>query len=411
MANFHDYSHNSLDSASARMAREMLDSPSAQIAREMLNSPSARIAHEMLDSSSTRITREMLDSPSARMAREILDGPSTRIAREMLDGPSARMAREILDSPSTRIARDVMSSPYARLANAILGNSSAGLPYNTMTSPYAGLASAILNSPSARLAREILNGPSATIARELLGISNLMNGGLQVGARLHAMSIDTLASTLLAERVVSQARAAGDLSGIVGHSLVLDSLVSADFSPEMSEADFVATATSYLEKIIEGIRKYLATVQTLPALLGIDQQVVLLLTTLLSLYYTSQSATSSDINDLKGAINHQTDVIQRVQQSRQQFELKFRDVLAIAEQLIQEKRSQVLPLPLYIAQRAVPVKANRNMRSQTVGIVTAGSTAAIHNFDGKWIEIEFFDFVRGGSSRGWVTKKNFKRKK
>jgi hypothetical protein len=385
MASSHDHYHNVLDSSSTRMTRELMDSPTARIARELMDSPTARMGRELMDSPTARMARELMDSPTARMARELMDSPTARMARELMDSPTARMARELKESPSARMARDMMTNPYAGLANATMG------------------------SPSARLAREILNGPSAMIARELLGIPNLKNGGLQAGATLHAMSIDSLASTLLAERVVSEARATEDLSGVVGHSLVLDSLVSADFSPEMSEADFIATAASYLEKIIEGIRNYLATVQTFPALLGIDQQVGLLLATLLSLYYASQSATSSDINDLKGAINHQTDVIQSVQQSRQQFELKFRDVLAAAEQLIQEKRNQVLPLPLYIAQRAVPVKANKSMRSQTVGVVTAGSTAAIRTFDGKWIEIEYFDFVRGDSSRGWVTKNNFKR--
>jgi hypothetical protein len=201
------------------------------------------------------------------------------------------------------------------------------------------------------------------------------------------------------------------MSGIVGHSLMIDALASADLEPQMSETDFITTATLYLEKIAEGIRKYLVAVQTLPALLGVDHQVVLLLATLLSVYYASQSATSGDINDLKGAINHQTDVIQSVQQSREQFELKFRDVLAVAERLVQEKRNRLLPLPLYVAQRSVPIKVDKNMRSQTVGIITAGSAAAVHTFEGKWIEIEFFDFARGNSSRGWVTKKNFKREK
>ena len=78
----------------------------------------------------------------------------------------------------------------------------------------------------------------------------------------------------------------------------------------------------------------MAAAQTLPALLGIDQQIVLLLAAVLSVYYASQSATRDDIQGLKGAINHQTDVIQ---QSREQFELKFREVLAVAEQLIQTK--------------------------------------------------------------------------
>jgi hypothetical protein len=58
----------------------------------------------------------------------------------------------------------------------------------------------------------------------------------------------------------------------------------------------------------------------------------------------------------------------------------------------------------------LPGKDWRVLR-QTVGIITAGSIAAVHTFEGKWIEIEFFDFARGNSSRGWITKKNFKREK
>jgi hypothetical protein len=78
---------------------------------------------------------------------------------------------------------------------------------------------------------------------------------------------------------------------------------------------------------------------------------------------------------------------------------------------MQGRMEEIASRKLYIAQRSVSAKATKSMRAPTVGIITAGSAVAVLSLDKKWMEVEFFDFMSGSSNHGWVTRKDFRRKK
>jgi hypothetical protein len=436
-----DLTHGMLEIPSAKLARDMFNSPSAKLAldtfngpsaklaRDMFNSPSAKLAQDMFNGPSAKLALDMFNSPSAKLAQDMFNGPSAKLALDMFNSPSAKLAQDMFKSPAAKLALDMFNSPSAKLAQEMFKSPSAKLARD-MFSPSAKLALDIFSSPSAKLARDMFDSPLARAARQMLDSKSLrfstwnspaskiaqallLNPShtsqfLQSGRFLSGISVDAFASSLLAERAVSIARAQGHISDVRGHSLALDALASLEFDPGMSEADFQEAALSYLDHLALAIRSYLPGVQSLPSLLGHAQQIVTLLATILCAYYASQSATTSDIDALKGVVEQQT---QATQQASARIEGKFQEVLTLAEQLVQGRLTQIAPRKLYIAQRSVPAKATKSMKAPITGIVAGGSVVAVLSFDKKWMEVEFFDFMSGSANRGWVTKKNFRGQK
>jgi hypothetical protein len=63
----------------------------------------------------------------------------------------------------------------------------------------------------------------------------------------------------------------------------------------------------------------------------------------------------------------------------------------------------------YIVKRETPVKALRQMRSETISNVYPNQVVDLVKKDSKWIEIRFYDHLSGLTRTGWVVKKYLKR--
>ncbi|WP_316201286.1 MULTISPECIES: hypothetical protein [unclassified Bradyrhizobium] len=181
-------------------------------------------------------------------------------------------------------------------------------------------------------------------------------------------------------------------------------MVSAAILSEISDVEFASASDTYLEQLAQAIKSYLPTVQSLPVIVDSVERIIMLALAILSVYYASQSATGADIDRVKTSIDHQTDVIES---TNSRIELRFRELLELAERLAQERISEIAPRYLYVAKRSVAAKAMKSMRSPAAGVIEMGATVAVVTFDRKWIEVEFFDPLSGRAARGWVTKKNF----
>ena len=58
--------------------------------------------------------------------------------------------------------------------------------------------------------------------------------------------------------------------------------------------------------------------------------------------------------------------------------------------------------------RKTPMKAAKSMKSKTVATLYPGQVVELLRRDGKWIEVEFYDYLVGETRSGWVAKKYFK---
>jgi hypothetical protein len=56
----------------------------------------------------------------------------------------------------------------------------------------------------------------------------------------------------------------------------------------------------------------------------------------------------------------------------------------------------------------VPIKEGKGIRKPTVGVADRGAEYGLVQRDGKWIEVEFYDYLAGETRSGWVAKKYFK---
>jgi hypothetical protein len=73
-----------------------------------------------------------------------------------------------------------------------------------------------------------------------------------------------------------------------------------------------------------------------------------------------------------------------------------------------QEKTVAQPVARYIVKRETPVKALRQMRSETISNVYPNQIVEVVKKDGKWIEIRFYDHLSGITRSGWVVKKYFK---
>ena len=301
---------------------------------------------------------------------KLASNPSLKRAMDVYNSPAAAGALKLASDPSIKRAMDVLKTPAWISAVKLANDPSVKLAMEALKTPVWARGFSATNNPSVRLAVEALKAPGWPEALDAFG-----NQGL-----------------------ISEDASDDPMSAL--------SAASAEFKSEMSEAEFVAASLSYLEQVAQIIRNCLPTLQSLPALLGFSEHIILLVATVLAAYYASQSATSSDIERLKASTDYQTQVIES---AGLRIETKFQEVLSLADQLIKQRLSEIAPRHLYIARRSINAKAAKSMKAPITGTIMAGSTAAVLRFDRKWIEVEFLDLLSGKPSRGWITKKNFRR--
>jgi hypothetical protein len=77
--------------------------------------------------------------------------------------------------------------------------------------------------------------------------------------------------------------------------------------------------------------------------------------------------------------------------------------------LLRIRPSPFGPAAVYKVKRAIPVKAERKIKSQTIGWLIVGQAVFVIAREKKWVEIEFIEFATGQSEKGWIVKKYPKR--
>jgi hypothetical protein len=245
--------------------------------------------------------------------------------------------------------------------------------------------------------------------RTLAGQSSNFSAALSVAAAAGQFPTALAAEQLIAERAVASARSEGRLSDIVGTSLTIDVASAADEFTEGSLPSLI----DFLERLLSLIRSYVGSAQSIADLAHLHQVATFALTAV-ALWYAMHSATSDDIENLRAtvteAVERQTDVIkQESQSSRQQFSQKLDEVIRAVQQLATDKAKSFGPAAVYKVKRAIPVKAERKMKSQTMGWLLVGQPVFVIAREKKWVEIEFVNFAIGKSAKGWVVKKYLKR--
>lgn len=224
----------------------------------------------------------------------------------------------------------------------------------------------------------------------------------------------TVIEPLFADRMVALARANGELSELLGSSFTLDAVATAD--EFLEEPPAPAAFIDFLDRLGAVIRDYLAAARSIGDLANLYQMTMLMLTAA-TFWYAMYSATSKDIDQLRTiaeqqneAVVRQTEVMrEEFRASRQQFSDKLDELTKAIQQLAADKAATFGPAAVYRVDRATPVKAERKMKSQTIGWIQVGQAVFVVARDKKWVQIEYTDLATGTSETGWVVKKYLKR--
>jgi hypothetical protein len=241
--------------------------------------------------------------------------------------------------------------------------------------------------------------------RTLAGQSSNFSAALSVVAAGGQFPTALVAEQMIAERAVVSARTEGRLSEIVGTSVTVDVASAAD---EFSDGK-LPSFLDFLERLFSLIRSYVENARSIADLAHLVQVANCALMAA-ALWFAIQAATSDDIEKQTEAVERQTDVIeQEFQSSRQQFSLKLDEITKAVQQLAADKARSFGPAAVYKVKRAIPVKAKREMKSQTIGWLIIGQAVFVVAREEKWVEIGFVDLTTGQSEKGWVVKKYLRR--
>lgn len=224
----------------------------------------------------------------------------------------------------------------------------------------------------------------------------------------------TAVEPLFAERLVALARAQGELDDVLGSSFSVDAVATADRFLDAPPAP--AAFIEFLDRLASVIRTYLAAARSISDLAHLYELVTLLLMAA-TFWYTMYAATTEDIEKLQASVDRQTLAIEgqtdamrhEFRASRQQFAEKLDELTKSVHELAAKKASTFGPAAVYRVDHAVSVKAERKMKSQTIGWLQLGQAVFVVAWDKKWVQIEYTDLATGTSDTGWVVKKYLKR--
>jgi hypothetical protein len=343
----------------------------------------------MADSPAMQLARQMADSPAMRFAREMADSPAMRLARQMADSSAMQLARQAADNPATRHALEIANSSTMRLAREVMGN------------PLARAALEAANSPWVRAAREMPDNPLVRAAQMSAVDRIFTNERLGFGQILSGAPPHALLGSFVASQLAANARATNRLDVVLGNSFVLDAVATVDSAFETDEG----TDLSFFDKFVNIVRQHLSSVHSVPELAGLMQMMMLILT-VIAIYYAEQSPSANDFEKLGRKIESNTE---RYEENFSAIEIRLSELSNTIQQLAAIKQQQLPPRRLYVVRRSVPVRAGKSMNSESIGRVEIGDKVSIIRTDKKWIEFDYFDYTLGRASRGWAAKKYFDR--
>lgn len=224
----------------------------------------------------------------------------------------------------------------------------------------------------------------------------------------------TVFEPLFAERLVNLARAEGELDALLGTSLAIDAVATADEIIVVSPVP--GAFLEFLDRLGTVIRLYFEAARSIADLAHLNNVTSLVLTAA-TLWYVMQAATSEDIDKLRTTVDQQRETVDRqtdamrqeFKTSRQQFAKKLEELTKTVQQLATSKAATFAPAAVYRVDRAIRVKAERKMKSQTISWLQVGQAVFVVARDKKWVQIEYVNLFTGQSEKGWVVKKYLKR--
>ena len=383
----------------------MTDSPYMKALRDAADSPHMKALRDMADSPHMKALRDIADSPHMKALRDMVDSPYIKALRDAADSPYMKALRDAADSPYMEALRDAASSPYMKAVRDMADSPHVKALRDMADSPHMRALRDALDSSHLKAFRDAPDSLKMLAARDVLADGLSTSDRLRISGALLGAPPRAVRTSLIANEVVAVAKADGRLADFVGESFIFDAM-AADSVLEAGESVESGLA-AFFGVITAVIRKYLSAVNSVPELAGLTQLAMLVLTAA-ALHYAEQAPSAQDVQEIGTKIESRTIETRR---SFDALERQFNELLQSVQQLTLSKQQELAPRRLYVVRRAVDVKAERNMRSETVGRIEAGDKVSIIRIDKKWIEFNYFDYTLGRASKGWAVKKYFDRLK
>ncbi|MGQ3103412.1 MAG: hypothetical protein ACT6Q8_04805, partial [Niveispirillum sp.] len=263
-------------------------------------------------------------------------------------------------------------------------------------------------------------------------------GGIGIGNSLILTGIGgnfshTLTTAILSiNTLVFAARKEGKSEYIPANTFdieAIETLAAAENISQIHESgDSVNSLSKHLEYLIAIFSKYIEKAKSRAEAIGIYNSLMFIISSL-SLFFTIYSSNSNDIINLTSEVRKIQDAANKISDTeklRAQIELQRLEIER-RRLTIEEKNSAtidilnttlgnayslmidricVLPsVSLYQVKRTVPLKMDMKMKSETLAHLSPGDVVGIMEKEKKWVKVEYYDPILGGTREGWVVKK------
>jgi hypothetical protein len=383
--------------------------PSGSLAKQFadlakLTSPSAMQLADAtkLTSPSSAFTKQFADlakltSPSGSLAKQFADlakltSPlATQLADATRVSASAALAKQLADLTKLTSPSSVWAKQFRTLTMLSDPTASLTTRYGNQLQKLAKTADIIKNY-------EERVGKLADVAT-LHNIRSLTLKELApvVGA-IDGFPHSTVLEQIFADQLVATAANENKLNEVRGASIAIDAAAA----EQAIEAEGPAGLSSFLDGLADAIRHHFERVQNLADLSRLYHAAMLIIAAV-TLWYAMNSAVKDAVNNLTEAVREEA------RTSRQHTASKLDEVARSINEHAARRLSMFEPAPVYIVKRAVALKAERRMKSDTVGILQVGQAVFRLQNNKKWIYVEGSDLVTGERVSGWVVKKYLRR--
>jgi len=429
--------------------------PSAQLAKRFVNlSKSSELAKQFahiskLTGPSSEFAKQYANlSKSSELAKQFahiskLTGPSSEFAKQYANlSKSSELAKQFADiskltRPNSEFAKQYANlSKSSELAKQFADISKLTGPNSEFAKQYANFSKLASSAPKqfAELAKiaqstaslitrydaqlQKLTHPDETIQRYedrldgLVNVASRISSGHVTPSELATFvgSIDQFPHSIVveqifAEEIVATAANENKLGEVAGASLAIDTAAA----ERLIETKGSAGLPTLLDRIAAALTFHFERAKNLAELFHLYNTATLVVATL-ALWYAMDSATSEDVKAAATETKNQSEIIKEEgNASRELISRKFDELLRGINEHAARKSSTFSPAKTYVVKRAIPVKAERRLKSATVGILQIGQAVFSLSAQRKWLYIEGTNALTGEQVSGWVVKKYLQR--
>lgn len=290
-----------------------------------------------------------------------------------------------------RLMIEAMTSPYARALEEASRNakllseiyeSTTANAIRMMGGPDWGHLRDVFDSPSAKAARMLAHAAQAmhtwTAASSIPGLPDTH---LEALRRLSEPPIASLASALLKATRSPQYRALLEMSAGGGLLMLAGEIDLAETADEGAEA---------LSRLLDRLHGVIATLP--PDWLTYKAIVIFLITFVLPFYQWIDDGLD-DRADARWKVGHQA-----------HLEAKFDE--------LKESVEQLRPIDgtdrLFVVTAPLRLRTGPSTESETVLVLPPNTMVREVGQEGRWLEVDFFDYLEAAVHRGWVYKRHLK---